>query len=71
MEIDGRIEGIQRFSIHGTLYFRAFYAHDDTPEEIRQCQLPFDAIDIDLQAGDPIKITYVMTTVMEIRKRAA
>jgi hypothetical protein len=70
MEVDGRIEGIQRYSIHGTLYFRAYFAHDDSPDEIRQAQLPFDAMDIDLQPGDPIRITYLLKTVMEIRKRA-
>jgi hypothetical protein len=68
MDVDGRIEGIQRYSIHGTLYFRAFYAHDDDPDQIKQCQLPFDAIAVDLKPGDPITITYLMTTVMEIRK---
>jgi hypothetical protein len=70
MEVDGRLEGLQTYQIHGTRYFRAFYTHADEPEEIRQCQLPFDALDADLKPGDPIRITYLLKTVMEIRRPA-
>lgn len=67
MEVDGRLEGLQAYSIHGTRYFRVFYSHRDEPDEIRQCLLPFDAFDADLTPGDPIRITYLLKTVMEIR----
>jgi hypothetical protein len=69
MEIEGRLEGVQSYAIHGTPYVRAFFSHLDDPETIHQCQLPFDAFDADLRPGDPITITYVLRTVMEIRKR--
>ena len=67
MEIDGRLEGLQPYEIHGTWYYRAFFSHLDAPEEIQSCQLPFDAIDEYLRPGDPIRITYLLKTVMEIR----
>ncbi len=70
MEIDGRLEGLQPYNIHGTAYFRVFYAHLDDPDAIQQCQLPFDAFDAELKPGDPIRITYLLRTVMEIRRRA-
>jgi hypothetical protein len=68
MEVDGRLEGLQAYAIHGTRYYRAFFSHLDDPDEIRQCQLPFDAIDAELKPGDPIRITYLRETVREIRR---
>jgi hypothetical protein len=68
MDIDGRLEGLQGYSIHGTRYFRVFFAHLDDPDTIHQCQLPFDAFDDGLRPGDPIRITYLLRTVMEIRR---
>jgi hypothetical protein len=70
MEVDGRLEGLQAYQIHDTRYFRVYYTHKDEPDEIRQCQLPFDALDADLKPGDPIRITYLLKTVMEIRRPA-
>jgi hypothetical protein len=68
MEVDGRLEGIQAYLIHDTRYFRAYFTHLDEPDKIRQCQLPFDAFDEGLKPGDPIRITYLLRTVMEIRR---
>ena len=69
MQIDGRLEGVQPYAIHGTRYYRVYFSHPDEPDEIRQCQLPFDAFDEGLKPGDPIRITYLLKTVMEIRRR--
>jgi hypothetical protein len=68
MEVDGDLEGLQPYAIHGTRYYRAYFTHQDSPDDIRSCQLPFDAIDEDLRPGDPIRITYLLKTVMEIRR---
>jgi hypothetical protein len=68
MEIDGRLEGLQPYAIHGTRYYRVFFSHVDSPDQIESCQLPFDAIDPDLRPDDPIRITYLLKTVMEIRR---
>lgn len=70
MEVDGRLEGLQAITIHGTRYYRVFFSHLDDPDEIRQCQLPFDALDENLKPGDPIRITYLLKTIMEIRRRS-
>jgi hypothetical protein len=69
MDVDGRLEGVQPYAIHGTRYYRIYFSHLDDPEEIRQCQLPFDAFDESLQPGDAIRITYLLKTIMEIRRR--
>jgi hypothetical protein len=66
MEIEGTLEGLQPYSIHGTRYFRVFYSHLDEPDTILQAQLPFDAFDAALKPGDPITITYLLKTVMQI-----
>ncbi len=70
MDVDGKLEGLQAFTIHGTAYVRVFYSHDDDPERVLQCQLPFDAFDESLRVGDPIAIAYLLRTVMEIARRA-
>ena len=67
METEGKLEGVQPYNIHGTAYYRLFYTHLDNAEVILQCQLPFDAFDTVLKPGDPITITYLLRTVMEIR----
>lgn len=69
MEVDGRLEGLQPYTVHGAPYVRAFFSHADDPDTIRQCQLPQEAIDGDLRPGNPIRITYLLKTVMEIRKQ--
>ena len=69
MDVEGTLEGLQPYAIHGTRYYRVFYSHADAPEEILQTQLPFDAIDPDLKPGDAITITYLLKTVMQINKR--
>jgi hypothetical protein len=66
MEIEGTLEGLQPYAIHGTRYYRVFYSHADEPDTILQAQLPFDAFDDTLKPGDRITITYLLKTVMQI-----
>lgn len=68
MDVEGRLEGRQDYTIHGGPYARLYFTHLDDPESVRQAQLPIEAIDQDLGVGDAIRITYLMSTVMEIRK---
>lgn len=68
-DVPGRLEGLQVYLVHDTRYYRVFYSHADTPDEIRHCQLPFDALYPDPKPGDPITITYLLKTVMSIRRR--
>ena len=68
MEITGILEGRQDYTIHGGPYARLYFSRLDDPETIHQCQLPEEAVDADLRAGDPIRITYLLKTVMEIRR---
>ena len=69
METDGTLEGLQPYTIHGLPWYRAFFTHADDPETVHQAQLPDDAFDRTLRPGDPIRITYLLKTVMEIRRR--
>jgi hypothetical protein len=69
MDVEGTLEGLQPYAIHGTRYYRVFYSHTDAPDDILQCQLPFDAFDPDLRPGDPITVTYLLKTVMRIGQR--
>lgn len=70
MEVAGRLEGLQAYEIHGTRYYRVFYSLADDPENILQCQLPFDALYLGAKAGDAIILTVLLTTVMGITPRA-
>lgn len=67
MNVDAKLEGIQRYTIHGGPYARLFFSHLDDPEAIIQAQLPEESWDNDLDVGDRIVITYLLKTVMEIR----
>ncbi|HVL23974.1 MAG TPA: hypothetical protein VM450_07815 [Thermomicrobiales bacterium] len=71
MDVDGTLEGRQDYAIHGQRYARLYFTLPDDPETIHQCQLPDDAFDPDLKAGDPVVITFLLKTVMAIRKKAA
>ena len=68
MEIQGKLEGRQIFMLHGVPYHRVFYTHRDNPETVLQCQLAESEFDGDLAVGDPILITYLLRTVLEIRR---
>jgi hypothetical protein len=71
MEVEGRLEGVQRYLIHGTPYFRVYFSLPDSPDDIQQAQLPFDAFDETLMPGDPITITFLLKTVMKIERAAS
>lgn len=71
MEVPGTLEGRQAYTIHGQPYSRLFYSVRDDPETIHPCQLPDDAVDPDLRPGDPIVLTMLLRTVMEIRRDPA
>lgn len=68
MGVDGRLEELQPYAIHGTRYCHAYYTHLVSPDNIYSCQLAFDAIDEEPRPGDPIRNTYLLKTVMEIRR---
>jgi len=68
MEVRGRLEGIQHYTIHGGPYGRLFYTLPGDPETVLQAQLPAEAFDADLAVGDTIVLTMLLRTVMEIRK---
>ena len=68
MNVEGTLEGIRRYTIHGGPYAFLFFSHLDDPETIIQAQLPEEAYDVDLEVGDRIVITYLLKTVMEVRK---
>ena len=69
MEVEGTLEGLQPYTIHGGRYFRVFYSHADDRETILQCQLPEEAVDTKLKPGDPITINYLLKTVIRISRR--
>jgi hypothetical protein len=68
MSVEGKLEGIRRYTIHGGPYAYLYFSHLDDPETVIQAQLPDEAWDTDLQVGDRIVITYLLRTVMEIRR---
>jgi hypothetical protein len=68
METQGRLEGLQTYLLHGQPYQRVFYTHRDDPDTVLQCQLAEAEIDAGLKVGDPIRITYLLRTVLEIRR---
>jgi len=67
MDVAARLEGVQPYQIHSTLYYRVYFSLPDAPDQIQQCQLPFDAFDAELKPGDSIIVTMLMRTVMQIR----
>ena len=55
MDIDGRLEGVQPYAIHGMRYYRVYYSHADDPETIHQAQLPNDAFDEALRPAHVVR----------------
>jgi len=68
MDVYGKLEGKQIFMLHGVPYHRVFYTHRDDPESVLQCQLAESEFDGGLEVGDPIVISYLLKTVLEIRR---
>ena len=70
MEVEAIIEGMQRIAIHGSPYVRVFYSLDRDPETILQAQLPDEAVDSGISVGDRVRLTMVLRTVMEVRRKS-
>jgi hypothetical protein len=68
MEVEAKVEGMQRIEIHGSPYVRLFYSLPDNPEDIQVAQLPDEAVDADIKVGDTVRLTMLLRTVMEARK---
>jgi hypothetical protein len=68
MEVEAKVEGMQRIEIHGSPYVRLFYSLPDNPENIQVAQLPDEAVDADIKVGDTVRLTMLLRTVMEARK---
>lgn len=67
MDVIGKLEGRQDYTIHGELYARLYFSLPEDPDNVQQCQLPSDAFDADLKPGDSVRITFLLKTVMEMR----
>ena len=70
MDVEGTLEGLQQYTLHGALWYRAFFTLAGDPDTIQQAQLPSDAFDESLKPGDPIVVTLLLRTVMQIRQRS-
>ena len=68
MNVEGKLEGMRKYTIHGGPYAYIYFSHLDDPDTIHQAQLPEESYDTDLQVGDRIVITYLLKTVMEVRQ---
>jgi hypothetical protein len=71
VDVRGRLEGKQQYLLHGQPYWRLFYSHLDDPDTVHQCQLAENEVDAGLEVGDPIRIAYLLRTVLEIRRDPA
>lgn len=69
MDEIGRLEGVQRYTIHGSLYVRVFFTLEGDGETIQQAQLPIEAFDESLRPGDLISVTMLIRTVMAVARR--
>ncbi len=69
MDYEGKLEGLQPYTLHGALWYRAFFTLTGDDENILQAQLPSDAFDETLKPGDAIFVTMLLRTVMQIRRR--
>lgn len=69
MDQPGTLEGIQRYTIHGSPYVRVFFTLDGDAEAVQQAQLPIEAFDESLRPGDAISVTMLIRTVMSIARR--
>ena len=69
MDQVGTLEGVQRYTIHGSPYVRVFFSLEGDPETIQQAQLPIEAFDESLRPGDPISVTMLIRTVMAVGRR--
>jgi hypothetical protein len=69
MDVDGTLEGLQAYTLHGALWYRAYFTLAGDTETILQAQLPEDAFDSSLKPGDPVMVTMLLRTVMQIKRR--
>jgi hypothetical protein len=71
MDYEGTLEGVQTYTLHGALWYRAYFTLAGDAETIMQAQLPEDAFDSSLRPGDPLIVTMLLRTVMQIQRRGS
>jgi hypothetical protein len=69
MEVEGTLEGVRAYTIHGGPYYQLYYILPDDPETIRQCQLPADAVYEDPRPGAPLALAMLLQAGMRIGRR--
>ena len=68
MEVEAKVEGMQRIAIHGSPYVRLYFSLADDPETVQVAQLPSEAIDDGIKVGETVRLTMLLRTVMEARR---
>lgn len=66
---DATIRQVQAVSIHGTRFYDIAYVHDEAPEAVRTARVGIESAYPDPQAGDNVRISYLMNVVTEIARR--
>jgi len=67
MEVEAKVEGMQRIAIHGSPYVRLFFSLQTDPETVQVAQLPLEAVDDGIKVGDTVSLTMLLRAVMEAR----
>ncbi len=59
---------VQRVDIHGTLFYDVTFHHDGETQAIR-ARIGAESVYPNPQAGDPVRISYIMGVVTQIAPR--
>ena len=66
---DATIRQIQTIDIHGTRLYDIAYSHDEAPEAVRTARLGTEAVYTGIQAGDRVRVSYLMNVATGVLRR--
>jgi hypothetical protein len=65
---DATLHQVQQVDIHGTHFFDLVYVHVATPQQRQRARVGAESIYANPQAGDSVRITYLMGVVTGVER---
>ncbi len=66
---EATVRDVRLVDIHGTRYYDISYTHDDTPETLRAVRVGVEDAYPGLQAGDAVRVRYLMNVAVGVARR--
>ncbi len=69
MAREATVREVQRYDLHGVLYYRLLVSYNSEPDAVQEVRICHDSIYDDPTGGDEILVDAIINVVTEVRKK--